>query len=240
MKVNEVINEGAWDAIKAAAPGGMGLGNYLQRSGGMLDPAQPRGVVKTLVGRALGAGPSHGISSNFQISRYQADWTKFVNSYEQGGEKLPNNNPAEFKKILDKWIKQKYGEDSNPSIALTKTDTKSVASYINSQILKGQATRATSQSQLQTGYAAPAADTSFTDRMGHTYKYTAPTGGAADGVWSYNGTPITRPEDIQTLNKLHRSNLPAKKPRKPRAPKAPATPPATPPATTATPATGTP
>jgi len=235
MKVNEVINEDAWDAIKAAAPGGMGLGNYLQRSGGMLDPAQPRGVVKTLVGRALGAGPSHGISSNFQISRYQADWTKFVNSYEQGGEKLPNNNPAEFKKILDKWIKQKYGEDSNPSIALTKTDTKSVASYINSQILKGQATRATSQSQLQTGYAFPRpirgrTKTSITDTQGHTYTYTFPAAGVAQGQWSYNGTAITRPEDIQILNRLHMLNPPAKNPR---APKAPA-------AAPATPATGTP
>jgi hypothetical protein len=220
MKVNEIIVEGpTWDAVKSGITrAGQAVGKVagsVAGAGRAAAAAYDQGVdavAKGYQAAATSMGGGNQIpntpGAKTALARYRKDWESFANDYQQGGDDL--SDPANFKSVLDQFIRNKYGVDTSkyPAIQLASISSKSAANYIyavNSRARADSMTNASNSSQLQTGYAAPVANTSVTDQGGHTYTYTAPTGGAADGVWSYKGTAITRPEDIQVLNRLHLS-----------------------------------
>jgi hypothetical protein len=220
MKVNEIIVEGAtWDAVKSGiSKVGTGIGKVagsVAGAGRAAVSAYNQGASAIATGydaaaAKVGGSPSFkktaGTAATLQ--RYRSDWEQFSQGYQQGGADL--SDMAVLAPILNQYIKRRYGVDASKytGINLASTRSKDVANYIYSLNIRAQAddqlNPANSNTQLQTGYAAPTADTKFTDPKGNTYTYTAPTGGAADGVWrNYKGTAITEPKDIQTLNQLY-------------------------------------
>jgi hypothetical protein len=159
------------------------------------------------------------------IDEIVRDWTGLVNQYQQARPDLlsyPNKYKTELDKFLETSRKIPAFEISRKNnFVLQKTDPASVKQYITkikaaydvgtrtgtSHALPKPPVNSPAPSQLQTGVAFPkntgTPNISVTDDNGHTYTYTFPTTGGTQGEWSYNGAPITRPEDIQTLNKLH-------------------------------------
>jgi hypothetical protein len=225
MKVNEIIDEGIGDAIKGAASW---VGDKIGRAAGAAAGAGRAAVSAYNQGAAtmasaynttaagIGGSPSFKKTAGTAVTlkRYRDDWEKFSQGYQQSGADL--SDIATLTPILNQYIKRRYGVDTSkyPEISLGSSRSKDVANYIYSLNIRAQAddqiTPPEADTQLQTGYAAPAADTSFTDPRGNTYTYTAPTGGAAEGVWSYKGTAITRPQDIQILNQMYLATQQAK------------------------------
>jgi hypothetical protein len=216
MKVNEIIVEGAtWDAVKSGiSKVGTGIGKMagsVAGAGRAAVSAYNQGASAIATGydaaaAKVGGSPSFkktaGTAATLQ--RYRDDWEQFSQGYQQGGADL--SDMAVLAPILNQYVKRRYGVDASKytGINLASTRSKDVANYIYSLNIRAHADdQLSTGSQLQTGYAAPTTDTKVTDLKGNIYTYTAPTGGAADGVWSYNGTAMTEPKDIQILNQLY-------------------------------------
>jgi hypothetical protein len=232
MKVNEIINEGPkWDAVKSGVSKiGTGIGKTAGSVAGIGRAAAAaynqgaEALAKGYQAAATSIGGGNQIpntpGAKATLARYLADWEKFANDYQQGGEDL--SDPVKFKDLLDRFIRSKYGADTSkyPAIQLASVSSKSAANYIyaiNSRAradnLVNPATPTTpAPSQLPTGVAFPTADTSVTDNNGHAYTYTIPAGSTGPGQWSYNGTAITQDKDIQILNKLNLNAVNAAKP----------------------------
>jgi hypothetical protein len=227
MKVNEIIVEGAkWDAFKSGVSKiGTGIGKV---AGSVAGIGRAAASAYNQGAAAIGTGYQAAATSmgggnqipntpgaKATLARYKNDWEKFANDYQQGGEDL--SDPANFKAVLDKFIRSKYGVDTSkyPAIQLVSVSSKSAANYIfavtsraRADDLVNTATPTTTPapstlSQLPTGVAFPTASTSVTDTNGHSYTYTIPAGGSGPGQWSYNGTALTQDKDIQILNRLN-------------------------------------
>jgi hypothetical protein len=232
MKVNEIINEGPkWDAFKRGVSTvgtaiGKGVGT-VAGAGRAAVSAYNQGASAIATGydaaaAKVGGSPSFkktaGTAATLQ--RYRADWEQFSQGYQQGGRDL--SDMAALAPVLDKYVERKYGVTPSkyPEITLASTRSKDVANYIYSLNIRAhaddQVNPPEADTQLQTGVAFPintsnSPTTSFTDNNGHTYTYTFPARGSTDpGVWSYNSKPITRPVDIQVLNKLYLNDQRAK------------------------------
>jgi hypothetical protein len=231
MKVNEIIDEGIGDAIKGAASW---VGDKIGKAAGAAAGAGRAAVSAYNQGASamatgydataakIGGSPSFkktaGTAATLQ--RYRTDWEQFSQGYQQGGRDL--SDIATLTPILNQYVKRKYGVDASkyPEINLASSRSKDVANYIYSLNIRAhaddQVTSPEADTQLQTGVAFPtnktnSPTTSFTDDNGHTYTYTFPARGSTDpGVWSYNSKPITRPVDIQVLNKLYLNDQRAK------------------------------
>jgi hypothetical protein len=221
MKVNEIINEGPkWDAFKSGVSKvGTGIGKMagsVAGAGRAAAAAYDQGVDAVAKGyqaaaTSIGGGNQipNTVGAKSNLARYRAEWEKFANDYQQGGEDL--SDPVKFKDLLDRFIRSKYGVDTSkyPAIQLASVSSKAAANYIyavNSRARADTVVNQSAPSQLPTGVAFPTANTSVTDNNGHSYTYTIPTGSTGPGQWSYNGTAITQDKDIQILNQLHRVN----------------------------------
>jgi len=201
MKVNEIIVEGPFSTW---------VGGHLQN-----------------LGQRLGAKDTTDLTAQTQTAvldqRVKA-WLQAKQQYTATG--LDMTYHQNYKKALDQWLANQYNAPpvQNFTAAVNDNNAKEyIAKSFANKMVAQQTPTTPPPSQLQTGYAFPRpirgrAKTSITDTQGHTYTYTFPAAGVAQGQWSYNGTAMTQPEDIQTLNKLYQEKInPKQKP-------APATP----------------
>jgi len=231
MKINEIIDEGIGDAIKGAASW---VGDKIGKAAGAAAGAG-RAVVSAYnqgasamatgydaTAAKVGGSPSFKKTAGTAVTlkRYRDDWEQFSQGYQQGGRDL--SDMGALKPVLDKYVERKYGvaPSKYPDIALASTRSKDVANYIYALNIRAhaddQVTPPEAETQLQTGVAFPkrksnSPTTSVDDNNGNTYIYTFPARDSTEpGVWSYNGKPLTRPLDIQVLNKLYLNDQKAK------------------------------
>jgi hypothetical protein len=163
MKVNEIIVEGAkWDAVKSGiSKVGTGIGKV---AGSVAGIGRAAASAYNQGAAAIGTGYQAAATSmgggnqipntpgaKATLARYKNDWEKFANDYQQGGEDL--SDPANFKAVLDKFIRSKYGVDTSkyPAIQLASVSSKSAANYIFAVT-----SRARADDVLARGQAAPA------------------------------------------------------------------------------------
>jgi hypothetical protein len=199
MKVNEIIVEGPFSSW---------VGGHLQN-----------------LGQRLGAKDTTALTAQTQaaaLDQRVKEWLQAKQQYTTAG--LDMTKPVVYKKALDQWLASQYNAPPVSAILVNDNTVKNyIAKSFANKMVAQQTPTTPPPSQLQTGYAFPRpirgrAKTSITDTQGHTYTYTFPAAGVAQGQWSYNGTAMTQPEDIQTLNKLYQEKINSK--QKP----APATP----------------
>jgi hypothetical protein len=232
MKINEIIVEGpTWDAVKSGVSKvGTGIGKVagtVAGAGRAVISAYNQGASAIATGydaaaAKVGGSPSFKKTAGTAVTlkRYRDDWEQFSQGYQQGGRDL--SDIGALKPVLDKYVEKKYGVTPSkyPDITLASTRSKDVANYIYALNIRAhaddQVTPPEAETELQTGVAFPvqktnSPTTSVDDNNGNTYTYTFPARGSTDpGVWSYNGKPLTRPLDIQVLNKLYLNDQKAK------------------------------
>jgi len=196
MKINEIIDEGiaSWVGKKigqvAGAVAGVGrYGSTVYNQGAEAMGTGYQSVATKMGGSRIPNTPGAKIT----LSRYKDDWETFVSEYRQGGEDL--SDPAEFKALLDKFIRSKYGVDASkyPAIQLASVSSKSAANYIFAVTSRDRADRVIAQGQPKT----PASTTTPTTPAPTT---TTPAAGEADKLDRREPTlspdlaaPATRP-----------------------------------------------
>ena len=224
MKINEIIDEGiaSWVGDKIGKAAGSVAGAGRAAVSAYNQGAATMASAYNIKAAGIGGSPSFKktAGTDVTIKRYQDEWEKFSQGYQQGGTDL--SDMATLAPILNQYVKRKYGVDASKysGINLASARSKDVANYIYSLNIRAHAddqlNPPEADTELQTGVAFPTSTTnspttSFTDNNGHTYTYTFPARGSTDpGVWSYNGKPLTRPLDIQVLNKLYLNDQKAK------------------------------
>jgi hypothetical protein len=224
MKINEIIDEGiaSWVGDKIGKAAGVVAGAGRAAVSAYNQGASAMATGYDAAAAKVGGSPSFKKTAGTAVTlqRYRDDWEQFSQGYQQGGRDL--SDMTALAPVLEKYVQRKYGVTPSkyPEITLASTRSKDIANYIYALNIRAhaddQVTPPEADTQLQTGVAFPtnkthSSTTSFTDDNGHTYTYTFPARGSTDpGVWSYNSKPITRPEDIQVLNKLYLNDQRAK------------------------------